>query len=227
VIDENEVGQYANSLPEDGDDAAAGLLELGGMRAPPGVGGQSMEEEHYGSDQDSDIDESFPRGGRGGQEGSTTNKAARDRIDNVANSYNGSTAWAYATRKDDFPPNRNKCNKFVCDVLQEAGAPISVHVDGQPRCARAEELANPGWNPKGWRQLGPGEAPQPGDVAAYRLEGEDRTEDGSGHTGIITSGGVGNMSAHHNDVRGVTGQFGSNSQMDRISGVIYRRYVGE
>lgn len=121
MIDENEVGQYANSLPEDGDDAAAELLELGGMRAPPGVGGQSMEEEHYGSDQDSDIDESFPRGGRGGQEGSTTNKAARDRIDNVANSYNGSTAWAYATRKDDFPPNRNKCNKFVCDVLQEAG----------------------------------------------------------------------------------------------------------
>ncbi len=113
-------------------------------------------------------------------------KSARDKIAAAARKYNGSTSWAYGKRKDDFPPNCDKCNKFVCDVAKEAGAePIIIGSDGKPRPPLAAEWADPRTNISNWRALRPNEAPQPGDVAAYKLAGGGTAF--SGHSGIVAS----------------------------------------
>lgn len=154
-------------------------------------------------------------------EDSPANRARRQQINQTANQYNGSTAWARNVAKDNMPAGAYKCSTFVCDVLQEAGVPISVQVEDTSRCARAGELANSHWNPEGWRQLGPKETPKPGDVAAYPLSGGGT--DYSGHTGFITDNPNGNMSAHSDSVHGQQGQFGP----DDPHHTIYRRYTGE
>jgi RHS repeat-associated protein len=152
------------------------------------------------------------------REGSPSNLAKRAAIDQIARGYNGSQAWNWDRQKDNFPPSTNKCNKFVCDVLNEAGTPLLVTPKGAaPRCARAGEIANPKWTPPCWRTLDVGEAPQPGDVAAYPLSGGNAF---SGHSGIITSNPEGNMSAHANGVGPVQGQFDPN-----VQGILFRRYI--
>src|SRR5205085_5233065 len=56
------------------------------------------------------------------KEGSPANVAKRKEIDRVARSYNGSKDWAEEKAKPPFPANTNKCNLFVADVTDEAGA---------------------------------------------------------------------------------------------------------
>jgi RHS repeat-associated protein len=182
---------------------------------PIGLAGRSVSTYTYVGDDPLDWSDPF-----GLVENSPANIARRMAINNLANSYDGSTAWAFGVAKDDFPAGSDKCNKFVCDVLRTAGAPISVKVNTKARCARAGELANKHWNPGDWRQLGPNEVPQPGDVAAYPLSGGGAAY--SGHSGIITDDPTGSMSAHATSVYGVPGQFGLD-----IPGIVYRRYTGE
>jgi RHS repeat-associated protein len=151
------------------------------------------------------------------KEGSPSNLVKRGGIDNIARGLHGSQDYNFDKQKDNFPANTNKCNKFVCDVLNEAGTPLLVTPKGAaPRCARAGEIANPGWKPSCWRTLAVGEAPQPGDVAAFPLSGGGSAF--SGHSGIITSDG--NISAHANGVGQVPGQFGPN-----VPGIVFRRYI--
>jgi hypothetical protein len=74
-----------------------------------------------------------------------------------------------------------------------------------------------------WRVLGKGEAPQPGDVGAYKLSGGGASY--NGHSGIITSvdsNGVHAMAAHENVV-------GPDNKFDRsvTPTVVYRRYTGD
>jgi RHS repeat-associated protein len=154
-------------------------------------------------------------------QGCAANTAARQRIDAIARKYDGSEDWSFYKPKGDFPANSNKCNKFVCDVLTEAGTPLMVVPvgGGKPRCATAGELKNPAWNPDNWRQLGPNETPLPGDVAAFPIE--NPRPGAWGHSGIITSGGFGNMSAHATRVNGQRGQFSRG-----VTGIVYRRYTG-
>ena len=86
----------------------------------------------------------------------------------------------------------------------------------------ASEWAAPYVDIPNWRPLEPGEARQPGDVAAYRLTGGG--ESYSGHTGIVTSdgsAGTTNTSAHTNSVYPVPNQFSGNPNTN------YRRYTGE
>jgi RHS repeat-associated protein len=151
-------------------------------------------------------------------EGRPTNLAKRAGIDQIARSYNNSDAWNFDKKKDDFGPGTNKCNKFVCDVLNEAGTPMLVTPKGAaPRCARAGEIAKPGWNPKCWRTLGADEQPAAGDVAAFPLSGGGDAY--SGHSGIITSDG--NISAHANGVYQVPHQFDPTVQ----PGIVFRRFT--
>jgi hypothetical protein len=119
----------------------------------------------------------------------------RSGIDKIARGYRGSQDWNFDKQKDNFPPSTNKCNKFVCDVLNEAGTPMLFTPKGAaPRCARAGEIANPNWKPNCWRTFGPDEIPKAGDVAAYPLTDPTGSNSYSGHSGIITSDG--NISAH-------------------------------
>ena len=150
-------------------------------------------------------------------EGSPSNLARRAGIDQIARGYRGSKDWNFEKRKGNFGPNTNKCNKFVCDVLNEAGTPMMVTPKGAaPRCARAGEIANPGWTPNCWRTLGADEIPQAGDVGAFPLTGGGSAF--SGHSGIITSDG--NISAHADGVYQVPNQFAPT-----VPGIVFRRYI--
>jgi hypothetical protein len=87
----------------------------------------------------------------------------------------------------------------------------------------AAEWADKNTNIDNWRVLGKGEAPQPGDVGAYKLSGGGASY--SGHSGIITSvdsNGVHAMAAHENVV-------GPDNKFDRsvTPTVVYRRYTGD
>jgi RHS repeat-associated protein len=160
-------------------------------------------------------------------EGSKANLRRRKNIDEIARSKNGSDLWAYDKKKDDFPANTNKCNKFVYDCIKETGADATVTVKdakGNPvkRQPLASEWASKTTKIPGWRVLNPNEAPAPGDVTAYRLTGGGTRY--TGHTGIMISdgaGGVTNISAHSDKVYTTKGQFENNVD------TIYRRYTGE
>jgi hypothetical protein len=126
-------------------------------------------------------------------------RAIRNRIAETASKYRGRTDWAYAKQKGNFPPNTNKCNKFVYDVTKEAGAEGRVTGSGgKQRPPLASEWADRNTKITNWRPLEKDETPQPGDVAAYKLRG-GRTSF-SGHSGIVTSvdpnGFVHGMAAH-------------------------------
>ena len=146
-----------------------------------------------------------------------------DNIADTAKKYEGSTDWAFAKRKDNFPPNTNKCNKFVYDVTKEAGAPATViGSDGKPRPPLAGEWADPKTKIANWSVVGNNQSPQPGDVAAYKLAGNASY---TGHSGIVTSvdpNGMVHATAAHGDVVGPDDKF--NPTLRRP--VTYRRYEG-
>ena len=152
------------------------------------------------------------------EEGSPSNIAKRRAIDNIAKGYDGSAAWCFSCKKGKFPVNTNKCNKFVYDVTDEAGANATT----QGRQPLAAEWASRQTTIPNWRVLGPGETPQPGDIAAYRLPGGGTRF--SGHTVVVISDGAGaitNISAHSAAVWTAPGQFSDNPQ------TVYRRYTGD
>jgi hypothetical protein len=154
-----------------------------------------------------------------------TNEQTRANVAATARKYNRSTGWAFSKQKGAFACNTNKCNAFVGDVTKEAGAPASVRgTDGKSRYPLAAEWADKSTQIAGWRALGPGETPQPGDVAAYKLSGGGVSY--SGHSGIVTSveaNGVVHAMAAHENVVGPDDKF--NSTPTRT--VTYRRYEGD
>jgi RHS repeat-associated protein len=154
----------------------------------------------------------------------STNAQVRANIAAAALSYDGSSDWATDARKDDFGPGSNKCNKFVYDVTKEAGATAQVKADnGNTRPPLAGEWANPKTEIKNWRVLKPEEAPQPGDVAAYKI-GQGNTPNATGHSGIVVGGPNGTtrtISAHSSFVGPPSDQF-----LNRQD-TVYRRYTGQ
>jgi len=86
---------------------------------------------------------------------------------------------------------------------------------------RACHPPNKHWDPKNWRQLKPGETPQPGDIGAYPL-GPHPTDPNNytGHSGVFTDQGA--MAAHDIGVYVVPDQFAP-----WIPGIVYRRYIGD
>jgi RHS repeat-associated protein len=158
-------------------------------------------------------------------EGSPANVARRRAIDQRARSYDQSRSWGYYVTRDDFGPETNKCNKFVFDVLLEAGAPAYYTPRGQPpRLPLAGDWADRNTTIPNWRVLRLGEKPQPGDVAAFPAPPGATTY--TGHSGFITScdcveGGTSNISAHERRVNAVPLQF------TREPGLTFRRYTGE
>ncbi len=139
----------------------------------------------------------------------------------IAKKYDGSTDWAYGKRKDNFPQDTDKCNKFVYDVTKEAGAEaLTRGSDGKMRPPLAGEWADPKVKIPNWEVLPPAEFPKPGDVAAYQLPGHATY---TGHSGIVTSvdadGTVHAIAAHAAVV-------GPDDKFQRIAGVVFRRYIG-
>jgi cell wall-associated NlpC family hydrolase len=101
----------------------------------------------------------------------------------VATSKVGSEEWLYSKSKDNFPENSNKCNKFVYDVMVEAGVqpPPSIPrflIFSRPPLAG--EWADPETAIDGWQVVSD---PKPGDVVAEAHNYSDAT----GHVGIVVA----------------------------------------
>lgn len=144
------------------------------------------------------------------------------RIAQIARKYNGSSDWAYSKRKDNFPANTDKCNKYVYDVTKEAGAEaLTKGSNDKMRPPLAGEWADPSVSIQNWRVLAPGERPQLGDVAAYPLPGHATY---TGHSGIVTAvdaDGTVHAIAAHADVVGPDDKFQPTNKR-----VVFRRYSG-
>ena len=91
-----------------------------------------------------------------------------------------------------FPADRNKCNKFVNDMLSLSGFPVP-QINGRGNGPRAGDWASTDPNAvPGYHIV---KIPQPGDIAAYPLSGGGA--DYSGHCGIVGPDGK-VVSAHDN-----------------------------
>jgi RHS repeat-associated protein len=150
----------------------------------------------------------------------------RQKIVDLATKYLGSTDWNYEKGKGNFPENSNKCNKFVYDCTQEAGASpgkpngnILKRAFGGGYPPVAKQWADPNYNIPGWEVLKPGETPQPGDVAAQAINYTDAT----GHVTIVVGPGqtIGTSDKEHKISKTDWG-FRSEQQ----GKVVFRRWVG-
>jgi hypothetical protein len=106
------------------------------------------------------------------------------KIVSVATGKVGSNDWAYDREKDNFGKNTNKCNKFnkfVYDVMVEAGVQPPPSIPRYlifSRPPTAGEWATPSTTIDGWVVV---ETPAPGDVVAEAHNYSDAT----GHVGIV------------------------------------------
>jgi hypothetical protein len=127
------------------------------------------------------------------KEGDAANLARRKRIAAVADHYASisSELWLAKVAKGRFPAGSYKCNLFVCDVTDEAGAPAKLNRAWS--CPTAAEFAN---SPiANWRILGDSEEECPGDIVAYAWgPPEGGFTNASGHSGVV--GKSGRVSAH-------------------------------
>ena len=111
------------------------------------------------------------------------------RIVNTARGYLGSTLWGNNVANGNFPVGTNKCNKFVSDCLLDVGIDVSNvngnflrRASGNGYPPVAEQWANLNYNIEGFRTLGGGEEPLPGDIVAGAFPYSDAT----GHVAIFS-----------------------------------------
>jgi hypothetical protein len=136
----------------------------------------------------------------------------RAKIAAKAMGYLHSTKWLANKVVGGFPAGSNKCNKFVYDVLAEAGAtaPTFQHhrhipagvplIGGAPLASwwdttlpiTAGDWANRTKKIPGWEVV---TDPQPGDIVAESI----RYTDATGHTGIVVDGGQSVSAAEADD----------------------------
>jgi hypothetical protein len=155
----------------------------------------------------------------------------RQKIVESAQKQIGSTDWDRNIAKGNFPKDTNKCNLFVHEMLTGAGAsPGTPNGWRHPSPPSAGQWADPSYKIPGWRALGPGESPQPADVAAQPGNYSDAT----GHVVIVgpnnTFIGVG--PPEHPEIPGDPEKIESIPKKDNIvtppakGPLLYRRFVG-
>lgn len=118
-----------------------------------------------------------------------------------------------------YTPGHPTCNLFVQRDIAESGAPnpVVTKADGTKGAPGAAEWA--GSKVPNFRILKPGEKPQPGDVAAYKLPGHS---DYTGHSAIVVSvskAGVVTAVAAHETKIGIDMKF-------QPGVATYQRYTG-
>jgi RHS repeat-associated protein len=191
------------------------------------LGNNSNSSDNNSSDQNDGDDQN----NNGGDQQTTT---TRQRIAATAKSKVNSHDWDFGKVKDNFGANKNKCNKFVYDVLKEAGASpgtpntnLVKQLLGIPAFPpTAAQWADPNYRIPGWVVLKPGESPAPGDVIAEKINYTDAT----GHVGIVVDNQQ-TVSQWSTPVE-IVGQnnYGFRSDDDPNKGhrsnAIFRRYVG-
>ena len=97
----------------------------------------------------------------------------RQKIVEGAQKQIGSGDWHFKATKGNFGPETDKCNLFVYDMLNDAGASPGLpngHAWWKSYPPTAANWADPSFEIPGWRVLSSGESPQPGDVVAQRIQ---------------------------------------------------------
>ncbi len=147
----------------------------------------------------------------------------REKIATVAEDYLGDTNYAKSGTVDNFGPGDWKCNCFVKNVLNTAGATAPMY-EGGKWPIRANYWADATRSIPGFEVV---DSPQRGDIAAFA-----RTE-GSGHVGVYVGGfgrqviaanygGVGYSTTHLMVRLGM----GSYQPANASGSIVYRRWVG-
>ena len=145
----------------------------------------------------------------------------RQRIVEAAQKQIGSADWHFEVAKGNFGPKTDKCNLFVYDVLNDAGAspglPNGHWWKSYPPLAG--NWADPSFAIPGWRVLSSGESPQPGDVVGQRIQWPNGA---TGHVMIVGPNanfiGVGESEMIENVAAKMMGK-------DKPGGLlVYRRY---
>jgi RHS repeat-associated protein len=122
--------------------------------------------------------------------GSATAETTGNKIADEALKLDGSTDYSVSSEIDNFPEDTWKCNKFVNDVGDNAGAEVP-DINGYPGNRyppTANQWADPEHNIPGWNNVV--DNPEPGDVAAI---GKSNS---SGHVGIVTGENQTTSAAH-------------------------------
>ena len=127
---------------------------------------------------------------------------ARAKIAANAQSNVGSEKWSDDVANGNYPNPSNKCNLFVYDMTTAAGASPGLPngmLHGYPPLA--EQWADPNYSIPGWTVLGPGRAPQAGDVVAQKIA----YGDASGHVMIVGSNNtvIGTGTGNPDDTHGL------------------------
>lgn len=149
----------------------------------------------------------------------------------VGKSHVGSSTWAYSANKPPYGPKTDKCNLFVYDVLNEAGASVQMktrdrgwlkglitarYVKHPPL---AGQWANSSVSIPGWMVV---KTPQVGDVAAEAIQYLNAT----GHVGIVsevTQGGKNGKTISATATKVVENDWGFRAGQN----VVFRRYMGK
>ena len=120
--------------------------------------------------------------------------------------------WIVHTTKDNFPSGTKKCNKFIYDVLEEAGVTAPKYDYGFP--VVAADWANSSFTIPDWKHMGYGASWERGDIIAERRNYTDAT----GHCGIAIS---------NSQVIGARGVGITKEGHDFGDNVTVRRYIGQ
>lgn len=120
---------------------------------------------------------------------SITTSLIGNKIANTARGYLNSTLWGNNVATGNFSVGTNKCNKFVSACLQGVGIDVSNingnflrRATGNGYPPVAGQWANPNYNIEGFRVLGSGEDPIPGDIVGGAFPYSDAT----GHVAIFS-----------------------------------------
>jgi RHS repeat-associated protein len=154
-------------------------------------------------------------------------QAVRKKIAEIATNYEGRDDWALDKIKDNIPAGVDKCNKFVADVLNEAGVdpgnPNSTWkriTEGKGTPPTAAQWADKNFPIKNWYVLLPGETPQPGDVIAMAYNHPSGNY--TGHVGIMVAPGLtASQDSYTQKVK--VGPWGFRTL--EITEVVVRRYI--
>jgi len=144
----------------------------------------------------------------------------RNEIGKNAGDKFGRTDWNYGNSKDNFPANKNKCNKFVYDILKETPNVDAPTNTGGNWPLKAGSWGDRNYFVKGWVVLPAQAKIESGDVAAYNFQ----YSDASGHVAIVTSpdGITGTSDPEYKIFTRSKSYFESHAP----SQVVYRRYIG-
>ena len=147
----------------------------------------------------------------------------RARIAQIAVKKVGSSEYNYDVAKDNFGKKTNKCNKFVHDVITEAGVDLPTPNGGyfgpKEYPINAGQWADPNYKIEGWEVV-TGRA-QSGDVIALPMSGSNYT----GHVGIVVTSRAYTTTISANGDTIVANDLGF--RQHQINKVTIRRYVGK